>query len=117
MIKLEKKRNRKKKKKENENNIEDNKNLININNQNQEENKENKVIELKKFISIDEDEELTKIKKGYIKLETSDNNNLCESSGSENNCDSKPLLVNNGDIKQIKKIKKKILSLNPKTKI
>ena len=100
-----KKRNRKKKKKENENNIEENKNLININNQNQEENKENKVIELKKFISIDEDEELTKIKKGYIKLESSDNNNLCESSGSENNCDSKPLLVNKGDIKQIMKEK------------
>ena len=108
--KNKKKKNRKKKKKKDieekkeENN---NENEIKINNENQEDNKdnkENKNIEIKKYISIEEDEELSRIKKGYAKLETNETN-LCESSGSENNCDSKPLIISNGDIKQIMKEK------------
>ena len=110
--KKKKKRNKKKKKKENEekkeNEINININLNNIDNINKEESKEkeNKIIEIKKFINIEEDEELSRIKKGYIKLESNENN-LCESSGSENNnCDSKPLLSkNSSDVIQIMKEK------------
>ena len=121
--KKKKKRNKKKKKKENEDKIEndintDNKINIDIdqdlnninNNENENENKE-KIIEFKKYISIEEDEELSRIKKGYQKLESSDNN-LCESSGSENNCDSKPLLKTNSDIKQIMKEKENKYNAN-----
>ena len=108
--KKKKKRNKKKKKKEKEEKKEENNININLNEQNEEEEekKENKIIEIKKFINIDEDEQLSRIKKGYIKLETNENN-LCESSGSENNYDSKPLLSNNNynsnDIIQIMKEK------------
>lgn len=108
--KNKKKKRRKKKKKNNEEKKEeiDNENEIVINNEKPEDKKENnennKIIEIKKYISIEEDEELSRIKKGYAKLETNETN-LCESSGSENNCDSKPLLVNNSDVKQIMKEK------------
>ena len=100
-----KRKRKKKKKKDNEDKQEDNDNNIDEINEEKkdEENKGNNIINIKKFINIEEDEELTKIKKGYIKLETSDNN-LCESSGSENNCDSKPLLPNK-DMQQIMKEK------------
>ena len=70
-----------------------------------------KLLNLNKYISIEEDEELSRIKKGYQKLESSDNN-LCESSGSENNCDSKPLLKTNSDIKQIMKEKENKYNTN-----
>ena len=109
--KKKRKRNKKKKKKENEEKKEENEiniNLSNIDNINKEEpkEKENKIIEIKKHINTEEDVELSRIKKGYIKLETNENN-LCESSGSENNnCDSKPLLSKNStDVIQIMKEK------------
>lgn len=106
--KKKKKRNKKKKKKqESENdgeNINDNnnnnKNSINDNTINDGNKTGNNTIEIKKYISIEEDEELSRIKKHYIKLNSKDDN-LCDSSGSENNnCDSKPLLPKD-DFKQI----------------
>ena len=72
----------------------------------EESRKENNInIDKKKFITIEEDEELSKIKKGYTKLNTYEEN-LCESSGSENNCDSKPLLITNNNIGNIQEIMK-----------
>ena len=106
--KKKKKKNKKKKKKENDEKKDENEinEIMDIPNSKKEEDKKetNKIIEIKKYISIEEDEELARIKKGYTKLETSENN-LYESSGSENNCDSKPLLGNKGDCKQIMKEK------------
>ena len=90
----------------NENNI-NNINNINNDNKNADNNNninKNKIIAIKKYISIEEDEDLRKIKKGYTKLDSNDSNNLGESSGSENNCDSKPLLETQ-DYKQIMKDK------------
>ena len=109
--KKKKKKNKNKKKKEKEeaqnsnsiNNININ---INISNDSKNKNENNKIIEIKKFIVIEEDEELSKIKKGYAKLDSNDSN-LCESSGSENNCDSKPLLAND-DFKQVMKDKENL---------
>ena len=112
--KKKKKRNKKKKKKQ-ENEDNDNFNISNNDNKTEDikdikvlkndniNNNEDKNIEIKKFISIEEDEELRKIKKGYAKL-NSDENNLGDSSGSENNCDSKPLLPSD-DFTQIMKDK------------
>ena len=108
--KKKKKRNKKKKKKQesendgeniNENNNNNkNNNSINDNTINESNKNSNNTIEIKKYISIEEDEELSRIKKDYIKLNSKDDN-LCESSGSENNnCDSKPLLPKD-DFKQI----------------
>ena len=107
--KKKKKKNKKnKKKQENEEALKKNTIINNDNNKNIIENKDNntinnniKAIEIKKYISIEEDEELSRIKKGYAKLDSNDsNNNFCESSGSENNCDLKPLLAHD-DYKQI----------------
>ena len=106
--KKKKKRNKKKKKKQenenegentNDNNNNSNNNSINCNTINDDNKSGNNTIEIKKFISIEEDEELSRIKKDYIKLNSKDDN--LESSGSENNnCDSKPLLPKD-DFKQI----------------
>ena len=112
--KKKKKRNKKKKKnlEKDDNNINEDKkddNKIGGNadtNNNNNKNDNNKNIEIKKFINIEEDEDLRKIKKGYAKLENNDSN-LCESSGSENNaCDAKPLLPSE-DYEQIMKEKEK----------
>ena len=97
--KKQKKKNKKrKKKKDNDNNIKDEikfkeKEISNNNN-----------VELKKYIIIEEDEELRKIKKGYSMIDNNNISNLTESSGSENNYDTKPLL-DNDDYKQIMKEK------------
>ena len=134
--KKKKKRNKKKKKQDNEdlknkNNIINNDNnnnskreseIITNNYKNESENisnNNNKIIEIKKFIKIEEDEELRKIQKGYKKVDSkdsSDNNNLGESSGSENNCDSKPLIAND-DYKQIMKDKENKYNSNENSNI
>ena len=108
--KKNKKKNKNKKKQENEN--KQNKNKANSKDINKiiNTNENNKIIEIKKYILIEEDEELSRIKKGYAKLDSNDNN-LCESSGSENNYDSKPLLAND-DYKQIMKDKESLYNSN-----
>ena len=133
--KKKKKRNKKKKKQDNEDIKNKNKNII-INNNNKIESENisdnnnskiesennsnnNKIIEIKKFIKIEEDEELRKIQRGYKKIDSkdsSDNNNLCESSGSENNCDSKPLIAND-DYKQIMKDKENKYNSNENSNV
>ena len=106
--KKKKKKNKKKKKKENDDKKEENEINTNIDTDNsninkEEDKKDNKIIEIKKYISIEEDEELSRIKKGYSRLEMNENN-LCESSGSENNCDSKPLLLSKSNSEDIKRV-------------
>ena len=105
--KKKKKKNRKKKKKK-ESEEQENNNINNNENKIEKDNVNNdKIIEIKKFISIEEDEELSKIKKGYSKIDNNENNNMLESSESENNCDTNPLLANDEckDYRQIMKDK------------
>ena len=127
--KKKKKRNKKKKKQDNEGpknkNIiinKDNNNISikseneNINNNNNKDNdnknksehnnNNNEIIEIKKFIDTREDEELRKIRKGYKIIDSKDSNDNMDnnSSGSENNCDSKPLIPND-NYKEIMKDK------------
>ena len=105
--KKKKKKNRKKKKKK-ESEEQENDNINNNENKIEKDNLNNdKIIEIKKFISIEEDEELSKIKKGYSKIDNNENNNMLESSESENNCDTNPLLTNDEckDYRQIMKDK------------
>ena len=115
--KKKKKRNKKKKKQDNDDiknkNIiinNDNNNINKNESENTSNNNNNEIIEIKKFIKIEEDEELRKIQKGYKKIDNrdssdiNDNNNPYESSESENNCDTKPL-IENDDYKQIMKDK------------
>ena len=102
--KKKKKKNRKKKKKKEGEQLENN-NTNNSENKSENKDNNNKIIEVKKYLIIEEDENLSKIKKGN--KNNNEINNLCESSGSDNNCDAKPLLANEEykDYKQIMKDK------------